>query len=375
MNFRIPWVFAFYVSRQFLIGVGIALAIVLGVAGLIDLVELIRRTASKEGVPFSIVLEMTFLKMPFMVEQVMPYAVLVGGMIALTRLTRTQELVAARMAGISVWQFMMPPVALSLIIGIFSITIFNPLSSAMISRYDRMEARYISGSTSLLTISSSGLWLRQVESSKLAAFGKQVDSYILHALHISQDDMTFSEVTIFLYNPEGQFVARIDADKAKLEIGYWQLKNVSVAAPGKFPEQIGDFQLHTDLKITQIQDSFAEPRTLSFWELSNFIQTLEKAGFSAIRHKIYLHSLMAGPLLLAGMTLLSGVFSLRLPRRGRIGMTIVAGLVTGFFFNFIINIFHAFGNSGTLPILFSAWAPAFLLLMAGTALLLHLEDG
>ncbi len=375
MSIRMPWIFSVYTGRHFLIGVGIALAIVLGVAGLIDLVELIRRTSNKEGVSFSIVLEMTALKMPFMIEQVLPYAILVGGMIALTRLTRSQELVAARASGISVWQFMTPATLLALAIGLFSIAVFNPLSSAMISRYERMEARYISGSTSLMTISSSGLWLRQVEGTALSAFGKKVDSYILHALRISQDDMTFSDVTIFLYNPEGQFSARIDADTAKLELGYWQLSNVSVSAPGKFPENIGDFQLHTDLKITQIQNSFAEPRTLSFWELSAFIQTLEKAGFSAIRHKIYWHSLLAGPLLLAGMTLLAGVFSLRLPRRGRVGMMIVAGLVTGFFFNFIINIFHAFGNSGTLPILFAAWAPPTLILMAGTALLLHLEDG
>lgn len=375
MSARVPITFSFYVGKHFLIGIGIAMAIVLGVAGLIDLVELLRRTANKEGVSFSIVLEMTVMKMPYMMEQVMPYAVLVGGMISLTRLTRTQELIAARAAGISVWQFLMPPVIIALLMGTFVLAAFNPLSSAMISRFERLESRYISGNSSLFTISSSGLWLRQVESSALTAFGKPVAEYVLHARRVAQVDMTFSDVIIFLYSPDSKFIARLDADTARLDRGSWWLTNVTVSAPGKYPEKKETVDLKTDLQISQIQDSFAEPRTLSFWELSDFIDTLEKAGFSALRHKIYWYSMLAGPLLLCGMTLMAAVFSLRQARRGKIGVMIVAGLVTGFLFNFIINLFHAFGNSGSLPLQFAAWAPPLIVIMTGTALLLHMEDG
>ena len=38
---------------------------------------------------------------------------------------------------------------------------------------------------------------------------------------------------------------------------------------------------HRVLTTGQIQDSFASPMTLSFWQLPSFIHTLEKAGFSA----------------------------------------------------------------------------------------------
>jgi len=372
---RMSFTLSRYIGWQFFLSILVALAVVLGVAGLIDLVELIRRTSEKGHVPFTVILEMTFLKLPYIAEQVMPFAVLIGGMMALTRLTRSQELVVARASGISVWQFMMPAVLLSLVIGVFMITVFNPLSAAMISRFEQLEGRYISGRSSLFMVSSSGLWLRQVDADGTTLLGKEIKEYILHADRISQNDYSMTHVTIYTFDDAGAFVGRMDAEKAKLEIGYWDLKNTAIARPGMLAQQHDSYKLPTSLRITEIQDSFAEPRTLSFWELSGFIRTLEKAGFSALRHRIYWHAILSGPLLLVGMTMLAAVFSLRLPRRGRISLLILGGLVAGFSLHFLMSLFQAFGYSGSLPILLAAWAPPTIVLMAAVAILLHLEDG
>ena len=131
----------------------------------------------------------------------------------------------------------------------------------------------------------------------------------------------------------------------------------------------------TNLTISQIQDSFASPETFSFWQLPGFIAVLEKAGFSALQHRLHFDSLLALPLLLAGMTMLSAVFSLRSPRRGRTGALVVIGVVAGFLIYFITNIIYAFGASGSLPISLAAWAPALIVVMFASAALLHLEDG
>jgi lipopolysaccharide export system permease protein len=133
--------------------------------------------------------------------------------------------------------------------------------------------------------------------------------------------------------------------------------------------------LPTTLTLGHIQDSFASPETMSFWHLPSFIRMLENAGFSALKHKLYWQSLLANPLLLAGTVLVAAVFSLRLPRRGKIGILVVVGIITGFLLHFFTDVIFALGSAGTLPVALAAWTPAIVMAMLGMALLLHLEDG
>jgi lipopolysaccharide export system permease protein len=75
------------------------------------------------------------------------------------------------------------------------------------------------------------------------------------------------------------------------------------------------------------------------------------------------------------MVMIAAVFSLRLPRHGKVGILIVAGVVSGFLLHFFTDIIYAFGSAGSLPIALAAWTPACVVMMIGAALLLHLEDG
>ena len=372
---RVSLTLSQYLARHFLIAVSVTFGGVLVIAALIDLVELFRRTAQKVNVPFRIVLEMAILKTPFMAEQLLPYGILIGAMIALIRLTRSQELIVARAAGVSVWQFLLPLLASGVMIGLLWIGVLNPVAASMNARYDALEIRWIEGKASMFSISESDLWLRQVDAGDAEINHRIIKEYILRASRLTQADMTLHDVTIFTFDDQHTFIGRVDTPRAKLFKGYWQFAEPVISVPGLVPESRADFTLKTDLSIAHIQDSFADPSTISFWQLSGFIHTLENAGFSALRHRVYWHSVLATPFTLAAMVLIAAVFSLRLHRRGRIGLMIVGGIVTGFFINFMTSLFHAFGISGGLPVLLAAWAPPALALIIATALLLHLEDG
>lgn len=363
---RLPWILSYYIGRHFLLAILLALFGLLAITALVDVVEMLRRASGKEGIPFAAILTMSALKLPNFAERLLPYAVLIGSMLALTRLTRTHELVVTRAAGVSVWQFLAPALAVVMVVGVFMATAFNPISSVLLMRYEHLEGKYLTGRPSLLAISSSGLWLRQIE--------KNASEHIIHAMRIAPSDMSFSGVIVFTFQDKA-FTERLDAQRAVLEPGYLRLYEVTRSIPGKPPERMAQHALPTTLTLNHIQDSFASPETMSFWQLPSFIRMLENAGFSALRHKLYWNSLLASPLLLAGTVLLAAVFSLRLPRRGKIGILIVAGIITGFLMHFFTDIIHAFGSAGALPIALAAWTPAFVVIMIGAALLLHLEDG
>jgi len=366
---RLPITLSRYIGGQFFRNIALAFLGMVVVVGLGDMVELIRRTADVKT-SFGVVLELLFLKIPDTGMRVIPFAVLIGGMVSLTRLTRTQELVIARAAGVSVWQFLMPALLLVLCIGIFFITVFNPISAAMLARFEQVEAKYITGKSSLLSVSSSGLWIRQVEQGK-----GEIKEHIFNAINVEKEGTKLSGVVIFNFGENSKFISRLDAKYAVLEQNKWHLFDVTTNIPAQFPKHDNELWLSTDLTTTQIQDSFASPLTLSFWQLPSFISTLEKAGFSALHHRMYWYSMLASPILLCAMILIAAVFSLRLPRKGGIMTLVVAGVITGFMIHFLTNLIYAFGQSGDIPVLLAAWSPSFIALMMGGGLLLHLEDG
>ncbi len=366
---RLPWTLSRYIGKHFLLSIMLALFGLLAITSLVDVVEMIRRASGRDGLPFHIILSLTLLKIPSFITKLIPYAVLIGSMLALTRLTRTQELIIARSAGVSVWQFLSPAIIVVFTLGVFMTSIFNPLSAVFMMRNEQIEAKYISGRSNLLAVSSSGLWLRQMEENS------NISEHIIYSEKLMQNDMSFSKVIIFAFDKKKKFIERLDAEHAILQDKTLHLTNVIRSIPGKPPEKINEYNLPTTLTLEHIQDSFASPETISFWHLPTFINMLESAGFSAIKHKLYWHTLLANPFLMVGTVLIAAVFSLRSPRRGKIGILIVAGVITGFLLHFFTDIIFAFGAAGTIPIMLAAWTPALVVIMLGVSLLLHLEDG
>lgn len=373
---RIPVTLSLYIGRTFLTAILTTLLVMMVIVGLMELLELVRRGSdTPNGVPFVIILEMTLMKLPSTIERIYPFAFLIGGMVTLSRLTRSNELAVVRSAGVSVWQFLFPGLAIAMGLGILFITVVNPISAAMVSRFERIEGRYIDNKPSMLSITLSGLWLRQVDEGGAQFNQKPVGEYILHARRMDQASLTLEDLIVFFYDKHEGFLGRIDAKKGQLTKGAWQISDAMISAPGMDSSIIPNFAMPTTLTLNQIQESFAPPESFSFWQLPQFIDVLEKAGFSAIRHKLYFNTMMALPFLLAGMVLVAAVFTLRQTRRGKTGILVVLGVVTGFIFYFSANLVYALGASGALPLVMAAWAPSLVVLMLGGSLLLHMEDG
>ena len=365
---RLSPTLSIYIGRHFMVSFFALFSLFLMLIVLFDVVELLRRAAARPEISFGMVMEMAFLKLPHMGQKAFPFAVLFGGMAAFWRLTRSQELVITRSAGVSVWQFLFPVIALAFALGLFQITVLSPLASTTLARFERMESALLRGSKSFLALSPNGLWLRQSN-----AEGQSV----VHSRRVLQQgkNVELNNVVVFLYQGSDAFRGRIDAEHARLENGFWHMKNAWVHVPEKLPRLEKDFWLATDLTVAKIQDSFAPPETMSFWDLPGFIRTLEKAGFSAMRHRLYWHTLLAAPFLMCAMVLIAASFTLRHARRGGTTFIIASGVLTGFVLYFFSDIVFALGLSDSIPVTLAAWTPSGVATLLGLATLLHQEDG
>jgi lipopolysaccharide export system permease protein len=367
-----PITLSIYIARQFagaVVGMLLALS---GLVALFDFIELLRRSVSKPDATFAMVAEIAALRLPYIAMQVLPFAVLLGGMLCFWRLTRSSELVVARSAGVSAWEFLAAPSLCALVFGTLATTAVSPLSSVMFGRAEAMDNAYLKPGGGPLALAGGQLWLRQ---SDRTSSPQGVAILHAHGVELHGKRLTASQVSVFRLDGRDRLLSRIEAGQAMLGPGAWLLQNARVIRPEQMPEPPVMITLPTDLTVARVQESFASPDTLSFWTLPDFIALLDRSGFSSIRHRLHFQTLLALPLLCATMALVGAGFSMRPARRGGVTQMIASGVATGFALFLVSKVAEEFGQTGALPVALAAWAPSVSGLMLAVALLLHTEDG
>jgi lipopolysaccharide export system permease protein len=361
-----------YIARAFSAAVGIMLAGLSLLVMLFDFIELLRRAATRPDVTFGLVTSIAFLRLPYYMLQILPFAVLIGGIIAFWRLTRSSELIVARASGVSAWQFLSLPVAGATALGLFAIGGISPLSSIMYARAEALDNIYLRHTGGPLAIANGQLWLRQADHG-LDPQGVA----IIHARQVGLegDVVAVSDISVFRLNAADHLMLRVEAEHATLTNGAWLLTGTRTLHPDQLPVSVGTMQLPTDLTARRVQESFQSPETLSVWALPGFIRLLQNSGFSSVRHRLHFQSLLALPLLCGTMTLVAAGFSMRQTRRGGVARMVGSGVAAGFALFTVSKIAEEFGQSGAVPAVLAAWAPAAAGMMLAVSLLLHLEDG
>ncbi len=361
-----------YIGRQFSFAVLAVLTGLTLIVGLFDYIDLLRRAASQPRATFAIVTEIEAMRLPFVTIEILPFAVLLGGILAFWRLTRSSELVVARATGLSAWEFLAAPIAVACLLGIVTTTIVSPVSSALLTRADQLENRYLSTANDTVALSGGQLWLRQSDRA-LVPNGVA----ILHVQHVwlRHGKLVGDGASVFRLDRQDTLLQRIEAPHIRLIGQNWVFPDARLITPDHIPAPPRTLTLSTDLSLTRVEESFASPDTLSFWQLPGFIALLKHAGFSTIRHRLHYQSLLALPLLAGTMALLAAGFSMRPTRRGGTAQMIGSGIAAGFLLFVVSKIAEQFGETGVLPTFLAAWAPAAVGLMLAITLLLHLEDG
>lgn len=357
---------AWYIARRVAFAIGAAILGLAVLAFLIDTIELLRRTGDRPETSAWVAAVMALLHLPFLVQKMVPFGVLFGTMYCFQRLTRTQELVAARAVGVSIWQFLLPAVSVAVVLGVFLVGAFNPLAAALFARYQLLEAEHLSSRSSLVSVSGGKLWLRQVEGNR---------EIIIHAEELRREPAELNQVIFFFFEDDVVFSYRADAPQARLEPDRWVLSSPVILRADGSREARDQLVVPTDLSPERIEGSFAAPETISFWDLPEFIRSIEAVGFPAREHLLHWHGMLALPLLLAAMLVVGTTFSLRLARRGKSSLMVVGGLGAGFAFYILADVVFAIGLSGRLPVVLAAWSPAGIAMLLGLATLFHIEDG
>ena len=332
---------------------------------LIDFTEFSSRTIGVPGFTVGLAFTVSALRVPTIMLQAVPFVALIAAIATLVSLNRKYELVIARSAGISAWQFLLPFCVGALLLGLLTVGVLNPLAAHAISRSESLENEFRSGKSNTVTAFSAP-WLRQ----------KTADSdTIIGARAVLQQGLELADVTFFSLDGEGNIVERRDAARAYLRDGYWELHDVRRIRDGNKLPRLETDRIATNLKPEFVQERLARPETIPFYELPRKIEVARSFGLGASTFATQFHTLMALPVLLVAMTLIAATVSMRFARMGQSATMILGGVFAGFLLYVVSVLVKAFGNAGFVPPFIVAWIPVVVAMFFGVTFLLYKEDG
>jgi len=355
-----------YFGMRFLTSVVGSFIGVVALAAMIDYVELMRRGADWPNATAWLLAKISMYRVPQLTERIMPFSVLVGAMSCYLALSRRLELVVARAAGVSAWQFVAPAMIAAFIFGTVATTVYNPLSAQLHERSKRLEADMLGENLSALQESTSGFWVRQKSADGAA---------IINANSSREQGATLGGVSVYTFDSSGHFKERIEAKSATLEQGYWQLEDARIYTSGKAPDVEETYRLGTNLTLEQVRESFATPETVPFWQLPSYIAMADRAGLQAAGYRLQYQQLLARPFLLAAMVLLAASVSLRFFRFGGVQKMVLSGITAGFLLFVLSKITEDMSKSELMSPIAAAWIPVVVGGLTGFVALLYQEDG
>jgi lipopolysaccharide export system permease protein len=352
-----------YFLRRFTLSIAAVIVTFFALIYTGDLIELMRRAGDAQHASTAMLARLSLFRVPAVTEQVFPFAVLFGSLAAFLDLSRRLELVVARATGVSAWQFITPGIIVAFSLGLFTMTIYNPVAVKLKNRADEIESRLFERATAANAANTS-IWLDQKTGD---------DTVILQAG--SAAGLKLFNVTAFVSDRDGHFKERVEAPEAELQKGYWLFSHGRIVAEGVEPRSFESYQLPSNLTADEFSSSIGASESVSFWALPGVVHRLELAGLDTTRYRLTYQTLLARPALLVAMILVAASVSLRFFRFGGIARMVLSGVAAGFFLYVVTKIAENLGSAGVISAVAAAWSPAIIGGLMGVLTLLYLEDG
>jgi lipopolysaccharide export system permease protein len=322
-----------YLSRLVL---GRLLAALIGLAAMLQLLELFEKagTIFAHG-GFLDILHFIALRLPAILAESLPLAVLIGALLAFRGLAAGLEVTTLRAAGMSIGQMVMALLPLCLLLTLVQFGLQNEAAPRADRAFQNWWARTIPAAAD--TPAPPPLWLRA--GGNVAA----VDSVSLDGRHLDG-------VTLIERSAKGDVTAEVTAPRAEIGPQGWVLDEPSIAQAGK-----GEVRAEASLVWSagpSAANMVALARPTDSQTLEKLIDTLKGRwvggqGPSYYRTALYeAFAVLFGPVI---MLLLAAPVLLAPPRSEGNGMATATGLMLGLGYLVCAGLLNAFGESGAVP--------------------------
>jgi LPS export ABC transporter permease LptG len=350
-----------YLVREYLVLMGIGLAVAATLFVVIDLLQTLDRFIRIKP-PLLYVFEHFLYRLPAALHDGLPVVTLVATIFLFLALARYHELTAMKAAGMSLYRVATPVLLVGLGVAVVSGLFQEILLPKLNELGDEVDRVKIRGQLPRHLQSRERLWLRTSDSR----------FYRIELLAPGTGDMY--GMTVLEVDPTFRLLSRLDARRAHVTSEGWELSDGAFREFGPkgevstIPFMMTALDMQEDLDdFTKIQKPIA---AMSYWELRDYISRLQATGFQVKKYLVELYSKLSFPLVNMIMVLVAIPFSLQSPRGGRLfGVGLAIAIMAGYLVVHYIAL--AFARADLLPPLLAAWTANIIFLGLGTSLFLR----
>lgn len=318
----------------------------------------------KRGVPAAKVAIFFLYKVPFILSQTAPIAVLVSTLISLGQFKRNNEITAMKAGGVRLGRVLLPLLVAGAVISIGVLVMNEYVTPSAMRAADNLKAGW-SGAQGR-NLSSTGMWLRTPEG----------------ILNIRQFDMKKNEVHgITLYEMERPFTVkgRINARSAAWQGDAWvadKAEQWSFPVKGRaVVKEASNLPINGIFPPESLAGAENMHKNMSFFELKRYVERLVADGYNATRYKMELYAKASFPLVNFIMALIGISFALlRTGRTSGIAVGIAMSMVIAFGYWVVFAMSKSLGVAGVVPPLVAALFTNVLFLAVGALLFGYVRE-
>jgi len=343
-----------HLVREFLGAFGLTLSAFVAIYVVADFFDRLD-SFLRHDAPAGAIVRLFLFKLPLVITQVTPVAVLVAGLVALGLLARQNEFVALRACGVSVWQIAAPLLVLGTAISVGTFVWNETVMPYSAHRWHTIENLEIKKRGVATVFTGREVWYHGV-----AGF-YNID-------RVSPRRSTLYGLTVYQLAKDFRPARLIEADSAVWEGERWNLVGARTteftrdgiqersAAPSGFtlPETLEDFRAVS-----------VEPEELSYGMLRRQIKDLRRKGVDTSESWVDLHLKLALPAASLMMMLLAVPLAAVGTRVTSFAASLGLGFTVGFSYFVLVAFARALGQSGALPPALAAWAANGLFALVG----------
>ena len=305
---------------------------------------------------------LTFLNAPSILYDIFPFIFLISTQFFFIQIFDKNELSIYKNFGLDNFKILKIITSTSLILALLVIFLFYNFSAKFKYLYLDLKNDYTLDNKYLAVITENGLWLKD-----------EIDNSILIVNASSIDDYYLKDVSITELSNNFELVKNIEAEKIDIRKTTWKALNVKIHI-NNITSKEKEFLIKTHFNLEKINTLFSNLSSLTMWELEKLKKDYETLGYSTLEVSAHKHKIIAYPVYLMIMTLLSGIIMLNIKVNKSKIFHLILGISLSVIIYYVQYFFNFLGENGKIPIMTSIWFPLIILLILCTVGLIRVNE-
>ena len=305
---------------------------------------------------------LTFLNAPSVLYDIFPFIFLVSTQFFFIQIFDKDELSVYKNFGLDNFKILKILTTTSLILALFVIFVFYNFSAKFKYLYLDLKNDYTLDNKYLAVITENGLWLKD-----------EIDNSILIVNASGIENNHLKDVSITELSNDFELVKNIEAEKVDIRDTTWKAINAKIHI-NNITSKENELLIKTHFNLEKINTLFSNLSSLTMWELEKLKKDYESLGYSTLEVNAHKHKIIAYPVYLMIMTLLSGIIMLNIKINKSKIFHLILGISLSVIIYYVQFFFNFLGQNGKIPIMTSIWFPLIILLILCTVGLIRVNE-